>query len=62
MSKYKTGLIVEPVAPEDFVFGAKEKSLGGRFKNRKVLREDGDWSDSLPITEAQSTPTVETNA
>lgn len=49
------GLIIEPRQPEDYLFGGHTK-LGN-----KVLQEDGQWDNYLPLPEAQSI-SIETQA
>jgi hypothetical protein len=53
------GLLLEPIAPEDFVFGA-DKSLETKFKG-EPLQSNADWRPFLPVEEPQA-PKFETQA
>lgn len=54
------GLLLEPLQPEDYVFGSAQ-SLSNKFKARTKLRPDSDWRPWLPVEEPQA-PIYETNA
>lgn len=51
MKKY--GLIIDTIAPEDYVLGASSLPA-------EILQPNGDWTDYLPIFEAQKRDGVET--
>ena len=60
MKSENHGLIVEPLVPEDFVFGSSERSLKIKF-GEVPLQPNSDWRDFLPPNERQA-PKFETNA
>lgn len=48
MESIRTGLILEPILPEDYQFGGETKLSG------EIINETGDWTPYLPTKEQQS--------